>query len=195
MILNNIFVRLKESINKNGNRKKSIENLVIFLVAIVIIISCIGYIFNDDEIVVETYSNINDIFDPEVFEDKLNKILSNIDGAGNVEVMISYKTGIETVPLLDTKDNKTLTEDNTGGAIRRTQQDLIETSIIFNQENNGSKEPYISKTIMPQVEGVIVTCEGGGNTVVKGNIVKAVQAVTGIDAEKIQVFPKTSKKK
>lgn len=190
-----VWLKIKETLNSNGGRKKSIENLVIFLVIIVIIISCIGYIFNDEEKVEETYSSINDIFDPEVFEDKLNKILSNIEGAGNVEVMIAYKTGVETVPLLDTKDNKTITEDNTGGAIRRTQQDLVETSIIFNQENNGTREPYISKTIMPQVEGVIVTCEGGGETIVRNNIVKAVQAVTGIEAEKVQVFSKTSKKK
>jgi len=193
--LNDLLRKFKENFNNNGNRKKSIENLVIFLVVIVIIISCVGYIFNDEEIVAESYGSISDIFNPDVFEDKLNKILSNIDGAGNVEVMIAYKTGMETVPLLDTKDNKTITEDNTGGAVRRTQQDLIETSIIFNQENNGSKEPYISKTIMPQVEGVIVTCEGGGDLNVRANIVKAVQAVTGIEADKIQVFPKTSKKK
>ena len=190
-----IWLKLKETLNNNVTRKKSIENLVIFLVVLVIIISCIGYIFNDNETAVETYNSVDDIFNPEVFEDKLNKILSNIEGAGNVEVMISYKTGIETVPLLDTKDNKTLTEDNTGGAVRRTQQDLVETSIIFNQENNGSREPYISKTIMPQVEGVIVTCEGGGDLTVKSNIVKAVQAVTGIEAEKVQVFSKNSKKK
>ena len=195
MMLKDFFMKLKENFNNNGNRKKSIENLVIFLVVIVIIISCIGYIFNEDESVVETYSSVDDVFNPEVFEDKLNKILSNIAGAGNVEVMVAYKPGVETVPLLDTKDNKTVTEDNTGGAIRRTQQDQIETSIIFNQENNGSREPYISKTIMPQVEGVIVTCEGGGDLTVKNNIVKAVQAVTGIEAEKIQVFPKASKKK
>jgi len=193
--LKEILLRMKEMMNNTSTRKKSIENLVIFLVIIVIIISCIGYIFNDEEIVIETYNDINDIFDPEVFENKLNKILSNIDGAGDVEVMISYKTGIETIPLLDTKDNKTVTEDNTGGAVRKTQQDIVETSIIFNQENNGSKEPYISKTIMPQVEGVIVTCEGGGNTIVKGNMIKAVQAVTGIEAEKIQVFSKKSKKR
>ena len=109
--------------------------------------------------------------------------------------MVSYKTGVETVPLLDTKDNKTVTEDNTGGAVRRTQQDLIETSIIFNQENNGSKEPYISKTIMPKIEGVIVTCEGGGEKSVRENIVLAVRAVTGIEADKIQVFSKASNNK
>ena len=190
-----LFLKIKENFNNNGSRKKNIENLAIFLVGIVIFIVCIGYIFKEDEKVLEKYSDVNDIFNPDVFEDKLNKILSNIQGAGNVEVMISYKTGVETVPLLDTKDNKTITEDNTGGALRRTQQDLLETSIIFNQENNGCKEPYISKTIMPQVEGVIVTCEGGGDLTVKNNIVKAVQAVTGIEAEKIQVFPKNSKKK
>ena len=185
------LTKIKEMFLKGG-RKKAIENLVIFLVLIVIIISSIGYIFNDDtnskkEEIVSINSNI---YDPDVFENKLNSILSNIEGAGQVAVMVSYKTGIETIPLIDTKDNKTVTEDNTGGAVRRTQQDLVETSIIFNQENNGSKEPYISKTIMPQIEGVIVACEGGGLKTVRDNIVRAVKAVTGIESEKIQVFSK-----
>ena len=58
MMLKDFFMKLKENFNNNGNRKKSIENLVIFLVVIVIIISCIGYIFNEDESVVETYSSV-----------------------------------------------------------------------------------------------------------------------------------------
>ena len=43
---------------------------------------------------------------------------------------------------------------------------------------------------MPQVEGVIVTCDGGGVNTVKNNIIKAVQAVTGVSEDKIQVFKK-----
>ena len=153
------------------------------------------YIFSDDtKNKKEEGSTISsNIYDPDVFENKLNKILSNIEGAGQVSVMVSYKTGIETIPLTDTKDNKTVTEDNTSGAVRRTQQDLVEKNIIFNQENNGSKEPYISKTIMPQIEGVIVACEGGGEKIVREDMVRAVMAVTGIEPEKIQVFSKAAK--
>jgi len=136
---------------------------------------------------------VTNVFNADTFESKLAKILSEIDGAGNVKVMISYQTGVETVPLLDTKDSNTVTEESDVDSARRTEQNSIETSIIFNQEKSGNKVPYISKTIMPIVEGVIVTCDGGGDEIVKANIIKAVTVITGVTANKVQVFPKSKK--
>lgn len=185
---------IKKIFNSNNSRKRNIENLIIFLVGIIIIIISSGYIFNKEDNAIITYDK-TDIFDPDIFENKLNKILSNIEGAGTVSVMISYKTGVENIPLLNTKDNSTITEETSGSSVKKIQQGQLETNIIFNQENNGSKEPYISKTLMPQVEGVIVTCDGGGDIVVKNNVIKAVQAVTGVEEDKIQVFQKSSKKR
>jgi len=187
--MDKIIENFKKIFNQNNSRKRNIENLIIFLAGLIIIIVASGYIFNKEDEVIVTYNKTN-IFDPDVFENKLNKILSNIEGAGQVSVMISYKTGVENIPLLNTKDNSTVTEETSGTSVKKVQQGQLETSIIFNQENNGSKEPYISKTLMPQVEGVIVTCDGGGNAKVKGDVIKAVQAVTGVEQDKIQVFQK-----
>ena len=109
--------------------------------------------------------------------------------------MVSYQSGVENVPLLDTKDSNTVTEESGNSTNRRTEQNSMETSIIFNQEKSGNKVPYISKTIMPKIEGVIVTCDGGGNEIVRSNVIKAVTVVTGITANKVQVFPRDDKKK
>ena len=177
------------------NRKKNVENLVFFLVAIVIIIMAGGYIFKEDEAVqISSENNVNNFFDAETFEKKLANILSKIKGAGNVDVMVSYQAGVETIPLLDTKDRSTVTQETGNDTSRVTEQNDVETSIIFNQEKNGNKNPYISKTIMPKVEGVIVTCDGGGDVTVKADIISAVQAVTGANVNKIQVFPKGNKR-
>ncbi len=189
-----IFINLKEKFFSPNYRRKNIENLVLFLVGVVIVIIAGSYIFSDDEVEVVSENNISDVFDAEVFEKKLAKILSEIQGAGDVEVMISYETGIETVPLLDTKDSNTVTEESGSNSNRRTEQNSLETSIIFNQEKNGNKVPYISKTIMPTVGGVIVTSDGGGDQIVKANIIKAVTVVTGVTANKVQVFPKNKKR-
>ena len=192
--MDKIIEGFKKIFSSNNSRRRNIENLIIFLTGLIIIIVASGYIFNKEDEAIVTY-NKTDIFDPDVFESKLNKILSNIEGAGNVSVMISYKTGVENIPLLNTKDNSTVTEETSGTSVKKVQQGQLETNIIFNQENNGSKEPYISKTLMPQVEGVIVTCDGGGNSKVKSDVIKAVQAVTGVSEDKIQVFQKSSKKR
>ena len=134
-------------------------------------------------------------FDADEFELKLEKILSSIKDAGRVEVMISYQSGIENVPLLDTKDSNTVTEESGNSSNRRVEQNSMETSIIFNQEKSGNKVPYISKTIMPKIEGVIVTCDGGGSEIVRSNVIKAVTVVTGITANKVQVFLRDNDKR
>lgn len=191
--MNRIFINLKDKFLNSNCRRKNIENLVIFLVGVVIVIITGSYIFSDDEVVEASKNDAINIFDADTFEIKLAKILSEIDGAGEVKVMVSYKTGVETVPLLDTKDSNTVTEENDADSARRTEQNSVETSIIFNQEKSGNKVPYISKTIMPVVEGVIVTCDGGGDEIVKANVIKAVTVITGITANKVQVFPKNKR--
>ena len=190
-----IFFNIKEKIMDPKNRKKNVENLAIFLIAIVIIIMAGGYIFKEeDTTLVSSENTVGNFFDAEVFEKKLANILSKIKGAGNVDVMVSYQAGVETIPLLDTKDRSTVTQETGSDSSRVTEQNDVETSIIFNQEKNGNKNPYISKTIMPKVEGVIVTCDGGGDVTVKADIISAVQAVTGANVNKIQVFPRGNKR-
>ena len=191
--MNAVFINLKDKFFNPNCRRKNIENLVIFLVGVVIVIIAGSYIFSDDEVSTVSENSSDYVFDADVFENKLAKILSEINGAGNVKVMISYRTGVETVPLLDTKDSNTVTQESDSDSARRTEQNSVETSIIFNQEKNGNKVPYISKTIMPVVEGVIVTCDGGGDEIVKANVIKAVTVITGVTANKVQVFP-TGKK-
>ena len=187
------FISFKEKFFNPNCRRKNIENLVIFLVGVVIVIIAGSYILEPKEDIIVSESNIYEIFDADIFEKKLAKILSEIKGAGSVEVMISYQTGVENIPLIDTKDSNTVTEESEADSNRRTEQNSMETSIIFNHEKNGNKVPYISKTIMPKVEGVIVTSEGGGDEIVRANIIKAVTVVTGVLPNKVQVFPKKNK--
>ena len=41
---------------------------------------------------------------------------------------------------------------------------------------------------MPKFEGAIVIAEGASNATIKGNIISAIEAVTGIATHKIQVY-------
>ena len=128
-------INLKDKFFNEKCRRKNIENLVIFLVGAVIVIITGSYIFKDDEEVIQV-GNMSDVFDADVFEAKLEKILSSIKDAGSVEVMVSYQSGVENVPLLDTKDSNTVTEETGNSSNRRTEQNSMETSIIFNQEKS-----------------------------------------------------------
>lgn len=56
------------------------------------------------------------------------------------------------------------------------------------EEGSNTKTAIIKQSIMPEVIGVIVTCRGAENNLVKENIINAVVAVTDIPSHKIQVF-------
>ena len=64
---------------------------------------------------------------------------------------------------------------------------LQRKDIVFS-ENSGSKEVITQKTLMPTIQGAIITAEGAKDVSVKTNIIDAVCAVTGLSIDKIQVF-------
>ena len=52
--------------------------------------------------------------------------------------------------------------------------------------------PVTQSIIEPKIEGAIITAVGAGNSIVKENIVQAVEAATGLAIHKIQVFEMVS---
>lgn len=115
----------------------------------------------------------------EALEKRLEEVLSLIDGAGKVRVMITLKdTGEKVVE----KDTTRRTDSNATG----TQgQDMTSSSVY---ERDGSVEtPYISNELTPQVEGVLVVAQGGGNSLVKQHLLQSVMALFPLEAHKITI--------
>lgn len=106
-------------------------------------------------------------------EKRLSAILSKVKGAGNVNVMITYQTGKEKVIAYNTNNEK----DNSAFSSRESAEAVI----------NGDS-PVILKELYPEVEGVLIVAQGGGNTEVKNNLIRASQALLGIDVNKIEVL-------
>lgn len=187
--MDSIFSKLKEL-----NSKKQIENIVIFIILLIIIIIVINSLFNEEN-VVETKSDAEEIIVNKVngndeLENKLQRVLSNMQGVGNVEVMISYSNTIMQVPMYSTRENTTIIEEqDVNGGKRKTEEVSNEQNIVF-EEKSSTKIPAIKQTIMPEVVGVIVIAEGAENSVIKENIKKAVEAVVNIASHRVQVFAK-----
>ena len=59
--------------------------------------------------------------------------------------------------------------------------------IVYTEEN-GKNVPVTKQVLSPKIEGAIITAVGASDTLVKSNIISAVEAVTGIAPHKIQVF-------
>lgn len=179
---------------KEGNGKRQIENIVIFIILFIIVIIVINSLFSDEKTVqsnVEVKEMINNkTVSNDELEVKLQKILSSMSGVGNVEVMVSYSNTVTQVPMYSTKENTTtIEEQDVNGGKRKTEEVSNEQNIIF-EEKSSTKIPAVKQTIMPEVIGVVVVAEGADNSVVKENIKNAVEAVVNIASHRIQVFSK-----
>ena len=120
-------------------------------------------------------------------EERLEKVLSQIEGAGEVHVMVTLKDGGEAVVEKDitTSGDTTGGTDSEGVRSEETKSERSEETVY--SEGDGEGDPFISKQIAPAIEGVLVVAQGGGNTRVAENISEAVQALFSVEAHKIKV--------
>ena len=128
-------------------------------------------------------------------EDRLSRILSQIEGAGEVKGMITLKSSAEKVLDKDTEsDQETVTEEDSQGGTRQSSKASKKENTVYASDSDsttqGSGSPYVSKELSPEIEGVVVIADGGGNAVVKENISSAVQALFDIEPHKIRIMKK-----
>lgn len=182
-----------------GNSKKKIENLVVFLIILIITIIVINYVWNDDEkanknsIANETgaykqLATTSTVSSKTDLEQKLEDILSKMQGVGKVSVLITYSESSEVVAMYnETSKSSTTHEEDAEGGKRNVDETDLTKEIIYTEEN-GVNVPVTQKVINPSIEGAIITAIGANNANVKTNIIQAVEAVTGLPTHKIQVF-------
>ena len=119
---------IKEKLSKifkdDGNNKKKTENLVFLLIILVITVVAINFIWKDEDTSKDTTNSINkqlavkeNVSKVELtLEEKLENILSKIAGVGNVDVLLTYNETEEIIPIYNTKDKTSVTNetDSTG---------------------------------------------------------------------------------
>lgn len=192
-MLKNKLKQRKEDFNK-----KKIENIVFLIIGLIVTVIIINMILKDD-----TELNNNEIDSSKILvdddnisndnlEEKLENILSTIKGVGDVCVFINYSESNQIIAMYDetTTTNSTEETDSAGGK-RDTTSTEIQKEVVYS-DDNGLKNPVTEKVIMPVIEGAIITATGANNSVVKTNIINAVEAATGLSVDKIQVFEKTN---
>lgn len=113
-------------------------------------------------------------------ERKVAKILNNIEGVGNVKVMITLKESTEKVVEKDVESSRNQTDESLDTSSRE--------STVYNDNGSSGQSPYVSKEISPAVEGVLVIADGGDNSVIVKNITEAIQALFNVETHKIKVM-------
>lgn len=122
-------------------------------------------------------------------EDRLERLLAGVDGAGQIKVMVTLKSSEEEIVEKDRPANRVnVTENDAAGGSRSSSEMDSEESTVYIIDENGKQIPYVRKTVQPSVEGVVVIASGGDNGAVKKNITEAIQALFGIEAHKIKII-------
>lgn len=118
-------------------------------------------------------SSVND--NVQLQEEKLESILSEISGAGKVEVMITYYGSSE-------KDIAYETKTSTSGSDKNSSGSEDKKAVI------SGGEPVVVQEKYPRVKGVIVVAQGADSIEVKRALTDAVTAATGAVACNVCVY-------
>ncbi len=116
----------------------------------------------------------------QTLEKRLEQLLSKIDGAGSVSVMITLDSTEELVYEKDTKTENSSQSDESGSSGSRSS----ETEAVL---YGSSKSPLQIGTVLPKVRGAAVVCEGARDPVIRERIVNTVAGALNIGTSRVYV--------
>lgn len=105
-------------------------------------------------------------------EDRLGEILSSVQGAGKVKILLTQARGEQTVYQTDIQERvDSLNED---------------TVIVTGSDRN--QQGLICQKISPKYLGAVIVCQGADKAVVRLALVEAVSNATGLSTDAITVL-------
>lgn len=110
-------------------------------------------------------------------QEQVERILSCMEGAGKVRVLLTKSSGDETVYQTDVTQSH-----SADGTESRT-----ETTVLIDQAGGG-EAPAVIRTVYGAYQGAVVACEGADRAKVRLEMVNAVASLTGLSADRITVI-------
>ena len=157
----------KTIIDKIKSNKK-IQTIIIAVLSVVLVIIFISSFKKTETASVEE-SQISDYVLR--LENRLESALTKVEGAGNVSVVITIESGMETV-LATEKTVKQI-----GSTVETT-----ESPVIINGK------PIVLKEMYPKIIGVMIVAEGANNISVLSRIQQATVSLLDININQIEIL-------
>lgn len=107
-------------------------------------------------------------------EERLEGILSRMDGVGRCEVMLTVRSGTAYAYVQDVQQSS-------------AGENLSYERNCVRLDTGSGETPLVERVVYPEITGVLVVCEGGESNVVKEQIHGAVHAVLNVPANQICV--------
>ena len=113
-------------------------------------------------------------FDLAALEEKLSRTLSQVEGAGEVTVVLTVRSGAEQVPLTDRSTST-----------RERDSQVEEKTVVVN--TGSGQQAVVRLERAPVFQGAVVVCPGGDRAEVRLLLTQAVSSLTGLGSDKITV--------
>ena len=111
-------------------------------------------------------------FDLEAFEEKMERALSQVEGAGEVRVVLT----------LDSDGRQILAQDQ-----ERDREGGGSSTTVTVGRGSGQQEVVPLQTLAPEFRGALVVCQGGDRADVRLAVTEAVSVLTGLSSDRITV--------
>ena len=174
---------------RNFFKEKKLNIIVVAGIAGIFLIMISGFVPKsdtnknkaDDSSVTDVFPDDSDEYKKQV-ENELTEILTKIKGVGNCEVMVTVEGTTEYVYA----ENLSEYNDSAGDKVSGKR----ENEIVM-VEQNGEKQALVKKIIKPEIGGVVIVCDGGGDTKIRERVLTAVSTALNISSGRICVESKT----
>lgn len=164
---------------------KSIKHIEIIIIAIFFVV--LGIIFFSGKSEKKVSPIVSESISLEQYQQKLESnledVLSKIEGAGNVSVMLTLNGGISYEYATESEE---VTTSNSVANGTNTKTTVTEKVVIVSI--NGKPTPLIVREIYPEVAGVVIVSSGADNVAVKLNMLSAVQTLLKISDSNIEIL-------
>jgi len=111
------------------------------------------------------------IFALDEFERQVAGILSDIEGAGKVQVVFTLKSG----------SRRVLAQD-----VQQDGEEMTSTTVLVGKLSS-QQESVVVQTIGPIFQGALLVCPGGDDPGVRLALIQAVSALTGLGSDRISI--------
>lgn len=161
-------------LNKMFENKKNLYNIGIALFAGVVLMAMGSGVSEKNKNVIkeDTFEYMEEY--EERIEEKISNLLEQADGVGKVKASVTLKGSREKVVQNDISyqtDEKELTQTK-------------EKRTVYSNDDT----PFVVVEREPEIEGVVIICEGGEDILIKEKIINSVSALLGVEVHKIEVL-------
>lgn len=119
-------------------------------------------------------------------EREITVLLKEIDGVGNVKVMITLESGSENIYVQQEKTANDSSSHNTENNIQQNKKSTFENEIVI-VADGGENQALVEKTLQPVVQGIAVVCSGADDIKVVSAVTNSVSVVLNLPTHKICV--------